>query len=217
LSQEPLTTLVDPAHTALIFQEVQNGVVGRSSALPEMARVAASIDLIGTCAVLAGAARAGGVQVVHATAERRADGKGANRNARIFNGFAKQAVVPLPGSEAAQPVPEVGVEEEDLVLPRLHGISPMLGTHLDVVLRNLGVTTVVCAGVSLNLAIPSLVFDAVNLGYQVVVAEDAVVGLPVEYGEAVMENSLSLLATVVQSAELTRVWKSARKDAAGAA
>jgi nicotinamidase-related amidase len=214
LSREPLTTLVDPAHTVLIFQEVQNGVVGRSSALPEMARVAASIDLIGACSVLAFAARAGGVQIVHATAERRADGKGANRNARIFTGFAKQAVVPLPGSEAAQPVPEVGLEEEDLVLPRLHGISPMLGTHLDVLLRNMGVTTVVCAGVSLNLAIPSLVFDAVNLGYQVVIARDAVVGLPLEYGDAVMEHSLSLVATVVESAELAQIWTTGRKDAA---
>jgi nicotinamidase-related amidase len=217
LSREPLATLVDPAHTALIFQEMQNGVVGRSSALPEMAKVAASIHLVEACAVLASAARAAHVQVIHATAERRADGKGANRNARIFTGFAKQAVVPLPGSEAAQPIPEIGLDEADLVLPRLHGISPMLGTHLDVVLRNLGVSTVVCVGVSLNLAIQSLAYDAVNLGYQVVIARDAVVGLPVAYGEAVIENSLSLVATIVQSTDLAAAWGQIASRSQGAA
>jgi nicotinamidase-related amidase len=146
------------------------------------------------------------VQVIHATAERRPDGKGANHNARIFRGFAKQAVVPLPGSEAAHPVDEVGLAEGDIVLPRLHGVGPMMGTHLDVILRNLGVTTVVCVGVSLNLAIVNLVLDSVNLGYQAVVVRDAVVGLPVAYGEAVLENSLSLVATLLDTASVVAIW-----------
>jgi nicotinamidase-related amidase len=36
----------------------------------------------------------------------------------------------------------------------------------------------------------------VNLGYQVVVASDAVVGVPLDYADAVMENTLSLVAKV---------------------
>jgi nicotinamidase-related amidase len=197
MSRPSLDELVDPIHTALVLQEVQNGVVGKKSALPEMSRVAASTNLVENCGLLAAAARHAGVQVIHATAERRSDGKGANTNARIFEGFAKQAVVPLPGSEEAQPVREVGLDDADLVLPRLHGIGPMTGTHLDAILRNLGIKTVVCAGVSLNLAITSLAFDAVNLGYQVVVVSDAVVGLPIEYGVTVIENCLSLIATIM--------------------
>jgi nicotinamidase-related amidase len=93
----------------------------------------------------------------------------------------------------------------------------MLGTHLDVVLRNLGVSTVVCVGVSLNLAIQSLAYDAVNLGYQVVIARDAVVGLPVAYGEAVIENSLSLVATIVQSTDLAAAWGQIASRSQGAA
>ena len=38
----------------------------------------------------------------------------------------------------------------------------MGGTDLDAVLRNLGVSTIVVVGVSLNIAIPNLVMDAVN-------------------------------------------------------
>ncbi|CAO5177345.1 hypothetical protein FAIPA1_30286 [Frankia sp. AiPs1] len=52
------------------------------------------------------------------------------------------------------------------------------------VLRNLGVTTIVATGVSVNIAIPNLVMDAVNRGYQVVVPRDAVAGIPADYADA---------------------------------
>ena len=54
----------------------------------------------------------------------------------------------------------------------------MGGTDLDAILRNLGVTTIVAVGVSLNIAIPNLVMDAVNAAYRVVLPRDAVAGLP---------------------------------------
>ena len=40
-----LRTLVAPEHTALVLQEVQNGVVGSPSALPALADAAAAVDL----------------------------------------------------------------------------------------------------------------------------------------------------------------------------
>ncbi|MFO7281592.1 MAG: isochorismatase family protein, partial [Thermoanaerobacterales bacterium] len=90
---------------------------------------------------------------------------------------------------------------------RRHGIGPMGGTDLDPVLRNLGVTTIVGAGVSVNVAITNLVMDAVNLGYNVVLPRDAVCGVPADYAEAVIDNTLSLLATVTTVDELVEVWK----------
>ena len=82
----------------------------------------------------------------------------------------------------------------------------MGGTDLDAILRNLGVTTIVAVGVSLNIAIPNLVMDAVNAGYRVVLPRDAVAGVPAEYGEAVIDNSLALLATITTTAELIEDW-----------
>lgn len=73
---------------------------------------------------------------------------------------------------------------------------------------NLGVTTIVGVGVSVNIAIPNLVMDAVNAGYQVVHPRDAVAGVPREYAQQVLENSLSLLATVTTTQELLDVWAS---------
>ena len=58
----------------------------------------------------------------------------------------------------------------------------MTGTQLDPILRNLGVTTIVGVGVSLNVGMTNLAFDAVNRGYQIVIPRDAVAGVPAEYG-----------------------------------
>ena len=112
----------------------------------------------------------------------------------------------VAGSSPAEIVPEIPVAESDIVLPRMHGVSPMAGTELDPVLRNLGVRTIVAAGVSVNVAIQNLVFDAVNAGYQVVVPRDAVAGLPPAYVDAVFEHTLSVLATVTTTAALIAVW-----------
>ena len=73
--------------------------------------------------------------------------------------------------------------------PRAHdGISPFTGTSLDALLRNLDVTTVVGAGVSVNLGVLGLCVEAVNLGYHVVVASDAVAGVPGDYADEVMRT-----------------------------
>jgi nicotinamidase-related amidase len=203
-----LTELTAPSHTALVLQEMQEGVVGRESALPELAAEVARTGLVAVCARLTRTARAAGVQVVHCTAENRADFKGANRNGRLFASIRKSPVQLLPGSFAAQPVAEIGLAPEDLVLPRGHGLSPMLGTHLDVTLRNLGITTVVAVGISLNLALLNLALDAVNLGYQVVIPRDAAVAVPPEYGEQVLAHSLGMVTTITTTDDLVAAWSS---------
>ncbi len=200
-----LRALVDPAHTALVTQELQRGVVGDLSQLPALAEAARTA--IPNAAALADAARAAGVSVVHCTAERRADGRGANTNARIFQYMAKAPVTLLPGSPAAELVPELRIDERDLVLSRLHGLSAFQGTELDFVLRNLGVRTVVGVGVSVNVAIQNLAFDAVNAGYQVVLPRDAVAGFPPEYVDMVFAHTLGAIATLVTTAELLDAWR----------
>jgi nicotinamidase-related amidase len=93
------------------------------------------------------------------------------------------------------------------VVPRLSGVSPFAGTALDVVLRNVGVRTVVATGVSVNLAVLGLAIEAVNLGYRVVVATDAVAGTPAEYADAVLDGTVSLLATRLTVDAIAEVWQ----------
>src|ERR1700760_392560 len=111
-----LRALVAPEHTALVLQEVQNGVVGTPSALPALAEAAAEVDLIENCARLARAARAVGITVLHCTAETRATGRGPNHTAP-FCGGVKRSPVPLPpGGDAVQAPAAIGVAPADIVL-----------------------------------------------------------------------------------------------------
>ena len=199
-----LGELLDPDHTALVTQEIQRGVIGDLSPLPELATEAGKA--VPFIAKLVDAARAAGVPVIHATAERRADGLGANSNARIFQYMAKSAPKLVPGSDAAAIVPEIKVADSDLVLPRLHGVSPFQGTELDFLLRNLGVRTIVGVGVSVNVAITNFAFDAVNASYQMVIPRDAVAGTPAAYAEQVLQHTLRNVATVVTSEDVLAAW-----------
>lgn len=204
-----LRTLVAPGHTALVLQEVQNGVVGERSALPALAEAAADVDLVEHCAQLARAARSAGIPVLHCTAETRADALGANRNARLFLGVRRSPVPLTPGSDAVQVPAAIGVDPGDVVLPRHHGLGPMTGTQLDPMLRNLGVTTIVGVGVSVNIGMTNFAFDAVNRGYQFVMPVDAVAGVPAEYAEAVIQNTLRLVATLTTTEEVLAAWRDA--------
>jgi len=202
-----LSTLAGSGHTALVTSEIQNGVIGAGSALPELAKNAQAI--LPNIARLVQAARRCGIPVIHCTVERRSDGRGANQNCRLFHYMARAETKLLAGSEAVKLVPEVPLEDSDIVLSRLHGISPFQGTELDFVLRNLGVSTIVGTGVSVNVAIANLAFDAVNSSYQMVIPRDAVAGFPSAYVEQVFEHSLAAIATLVTTAELLEAWSQA--------
>ncbi|APU39287.1 MULTISPECIES: cysteine hydrolase [unclassified Streptomyces] len=197
---------LDPATTALLTVECQNGVVGEESALPELAKEARDSGMLGRVAALVEAARGAGVQVLHAVAERRPDGLGANSNARLFRAAGRLPVRQLTGSRAVEVAAPVTVSDQDLVVRRLHGLSPMAGTDLDALLRNLGVRTLVVTGVSSNIAIPNTVFDAVNFGYQVVVPADAIAGVPASCTAEVIRNSLALVAAVTTTEALLEAW-----------
>ncbi|OBG86536.1 isochorismatase [Mycobacterium sp. E802] len=200
-----LGDLVAPGHTAIVTQECQGAVVGPDAGLAALADEARR-EALPNIGRLLPAARAASVNVVHCLVQRRPDGLGSNHNAKIF-AIGRSDVGITPGSPGATLLPEFGPEPDDLVLSRWHGLGPMGGTDLDAVLRNLGVSTIVAVGVSVNIAITNLVMDAVNAGYRVVLPRDAVAGIPTDYADAVIDNTLSLLATVTTTDHLLRAWQ----------
>jgi len=200
-----LAELAAPEHTAIVTQECQGAVIGPNAGLTALAEEARRVALPNITRLLP-TARAAGVRVVHCVVQRRPDGLGSNHNAKIF-AIGRGEVDIAPGTPGAAVLPELGPEPTDLVLSRWHGVGPMGGTDLDAVLRNLEVSTIVVVGVSLNIAIPNVVMDAVNTGYRVVLPEDAVAGIPAEYGAAMIANTLSLLATITTTDDLLQLWK----------
>lgn len=199
-----LAHIAAPGCTALVTQELQGAVVGPNAGLGALAK-AARRQALPNIERLLPVARNAGVQIVHCLVQRRSDGLGANHNAPIFAMGTRQVDI-SPGSEGATLLPEFGPAASDVVLHRWHGVGPMGGTDLNAVLRNLGVTTIVAVGVSVNIAITNLVMDAVNAGYRVVVPRDAVTGIPSDYADAIIDNTISLLATVTTTSELIAAW-----------
>jgi nicotinamidase-related amidase len=200
-----IAALVAPDHTAVVTSECQNSVIGNVSMLPDLSAAAAATVIPNGSRVCA-AAREAGVSVVHCVAGRRSDDRGSNNNARLFGALLKSSVSNLLGTPATDVIDEFGVVDSDVILSRIHGLNPMAGTDLDPILRNLGVSTIVVVGVSVNVAITNLVMDAVNIGYQVVLVRDAVCGVPSSYANEVIDNTLSLLATVITADDLIGYW-----------
>ena len=200
-----LNELVDPAHTVLVTQECQKGVIGPDAALPRLAEAAAATTIPNGSRLLS-AARAADVPVVHCVAERRTDGLGSNHNARLFMGMLKTGVALTSGTSAVEVIDEFGPAPSDVVLSRLHGVGPMGGTDLDPVLRNLGARTVVGIGVSVNVGMLDFALDAANAGYQRVRPRDAVAGGPADYAEAVIDHTLALLCTLPATQDLIAAW-----------
>ncbi|WP_396930333.1 cysteine hydrolase [Mycolicibacterium sp.] len=200
-----LGDLVEPRTTALVTQECQGGVIGAQAGLPMLAEEARR-EAIPNIAKLVHAARDAGVNVVHCLIQRRPDGRGSNTNARLFATGKSFTADLSPGSPGGSLLPELGLDSRDLVLTRTHGVGPMTGTDLDSVLRNLGVKTIVGVGVSVNIAITNFVMDAVNRGYQFVLPRDAVSGYPREYANAIIDNTLALLATVTTTESILGAW-----------
>lgn len=191
--------------TVVVTSELQNGVLGAPAVFPALAEQVASEGLVTRLAGLLHAARGAGVPVVHGVAHRRPDGRGANDNARLFRAAGRASVLLEPGTVAAEVVPEL-FDHRDLVTARLHGLGPHAGTDLGALLTNLGACVVVVLGVSVNVAVTNLVMDLVNAGRRVVLPRDGVTGIPREYADAVLEHSLSLLATITTCAELASHW-----------
>ena len=206
-----LAGLVDPASTAVLTMELQRGVVGPDAMMGALAEQVAAAGTVRAAAAVCDAARDVGARVVHCVVHTRADGAGTAVNCRIL-GLAdklrrEQGIVPtLAGSDGARLMPELGDDDRDLIAARGHGLTPFTATSLDQTLRNLGVTTVVATGVSVNVGIMGLCLSAVDLGYQVVLVRDAVAGVPVDYAESAIKHSLAMVATVVTSTELLQAW-----------
>lgn len=191
--------------------ELQKGIVGDEAILPALLAAVRESSMLDVAGRVCRAARQHGVRVLHATIEERPDGAGQAVNCRILSIAAKRrAEVGHSPTDIGQPgvalVDELDVQPGDIKVARMHGMTPFTGTELDAVIRNLGVRTIVLMGVSLNLGIIGAALSALDLGYQVIVVRDAVVGLPKDYAEAVLANSLAMIATIVTADELVAAW-----------
>jgi nicotinamidase-related amidase len=179
-----------------LTMELQRGVMGDLATFPELAATAQQRHIVTHAARLLAAFHRLGLPVVHCTAEFRADRSGTLANTPLHTAVLRRPEHLLEHTAATELVPELGAQAGDHLSTRHHGVAPFTGTDLGAILERLEARVLVVAGVSVNLGVLGLCVEAVNSGYQVVVASDAVTGVPLSYADAVMTNSVALVAAV---------------------
>jgi nicotinamidase-related amidase len=187
--------------------ELQRGVVGDLATMEPLRDAATERGTLDACRSVVDAARTAGVPIVHAQVSWAADRRGTTLNTPLAAALARNPEQILEGTPAVDPIPELGDTAGDMISMRRHGLTPFSGTDLDAILRSLGVTTVVAIGVSLNVGVLGLCLSASDLGYRVLVPRDAVVGVPVAYGDDVLAHSIAMVATVTDAASLVSAWR----------
>lgn len=206
-----LRSVMDLKHTAVLTMELQQGVVGEGALMKALVEEVDRVGVRTTAGRVCDEARLRSIRVVHCVAENRPGGVGEIENCKVFamNARLRRETGTTPidqGTRGALLVPELGPQPSDVVVSRVHGLSPFTQTSLDQILRNLNIKTLVVMGVSVNLGIFGTVMSAVDLGYNVVIVSDGVCGVPREYAESVLQNSLSLLATIASADEVVAAW-----------
>ena len=78
----------------------------------------------------------------------------------------------IAGTKGAEVIPELGLCEKDYVVPKRR-YSGFFHTDLDLLLKELGVETVVMTGLHAHLCVRHTSADAYQLGYRIIAATDA--------------------------------------------
>ena len=121
------------------------------------------LAIVPATAKLLKGARAAGVPVVFSN---DAHLKGIDREFEVWGEHA------VAGTKGAEVIPELGLCDKDYVVPKRR-YSGFFHTDLDLLLRELGVDTVIMTGLHAHMCVRHTSADAFQLGYKVVVATDA--------------------------------------------
>lgn len=170
---------LDPAHSALLFIDVQNFSARREGgefkdASPEDfdGKYAYYFDRLARTAIpnmqkLQSGFRAAGIEVLYTTIESLTkDGRDRSLDYKI-TGFN----VPK-GAWDGKVVDEIAPGDDEIVLPKSSS-SVFVSTHVDYILRNLGVGQLVLCGLLTDQCVEFAVRDACDLGYLVTLVPDA--------------------------------------------
>jgi nicotinamidase-related amidase len=180
---------LDPKSTALVLIDLQNGIMGRTTAPYSTGEV------MKRSAELAVALRAGGGTIVYVRVDvndmlhHTADAPGRDPNAP-----------PLPAI-ASELAPGCGFEPGDVLVTK-RSWGAFYGTDLDLQLRRRFIRTVILGGVATNMGVESTARAAYDHGYNLVFAEDAMSGLAAEAHTFAIETIFPRMGRVRSTQEI---------------
>jgi len=186
-----LTPHLDPARTAVLVFECQEGVIGETSHLTGLVESAREGQLVDHIAALLDATRAAGAGVFYCKVAKRRDGVGQPIYTPLEVRLREKSGSGTGATDVGDIVEALAPQDGDVVVTREHGMTGFYESGLDAYLRNTGVRTVVLTGVSVNIGVLGTAIEAVNRGYTVIVPTDCVAGDPPDYAEAALPSGRS--------------------------
>lgn len=176
-----------------------------------LAGVAAAVE---RAATLVDHARAAGVPVVWVELESAPDAVW-HASSWLHTGDPEAQIPDAPcitgtaGAEWYRVCPAPG---EARVVKR--GYSGFVGTGLETLLREAGVTWVTVAGLTTECCVAATAFDAVQRDWPVVIATDATAAYDPRLHDAALESLALNVGLLLSTAELAELWNAARAEAA---
>ena len=194
--------VLEAGRTALIIQDMQNDVIIEGGAFADSGAPAhaTSQNVVANVAELAAACRKAGVPVIHVWYIVEQDAPGLKQNAPLFQGV-KDANALVRGTWGAAPVDGLEPQDGDHVVEKMR-MNGFYETRLDILLRGLGVETLLISGAWTNMSIEHTARHAADAGYRAVVAADGTSTVDDEWQNAALSYAMQNVATVATCAEI---------------
>lgn len=179
---------------ALLIIDMQNDFVRAGMPM----QVAGADTVIGPVRAALDLFRREGLVVIHIVRVHRKDGSDVEIIRRERFG---QAPFAVEGTNGAAIISELSPAPGELVIKKVR-MSGFIGTELDLVLRTLGVDTVVVCGIQTPNCIRTTVFDAIAYNYRVWIVEDATGAQTDEIHQANVRDMAAIGVRVIRVAGL---------------
>jgi nicotinamidase-related amidase len=179
---------------ALLIIDMQNDFVLAGAPL----RVAQAAAVIPKIREVLGQFRAKNLPVFHILRVHRRDGADVEIIRQEL--FRKQPFA-VEGTRGAAVVDELTPLPGEYVIPKIR-MSAFIGTGLDLILRNLGITDLVVTGIQTPNCIRTTVFDAIAYNFPVVLVEDAVGAQSDEIHRANVRDMANIGVRIIRAHDL---------------
>jgi gluconolactonase len=193
---------LDPKRSALIIQDLQNDVIIEGGAFADSGAPAHATaqNVVGNVADLAAACRSAGVPVIHVWYIVEEGAAGLKQNAPLFQGV-KEANALVRGTWGAAPAEGLEAQDGEHIVEKMR-MNGFYETRLDILLRGLGVDTIIVSGAWTNMSIEHTSRHGADAGYEVVVPSDGTSTTGDEWQNAALNYAMTNVAKVATCAEI---------------
>ena len=193
---------IDPRRAALIIQDLQNDIIIEGGAFADSGAPAhaTSQNVVDNVKGLAAAAREAGVPVIHVWYIVEQGAPGLKQNAPLFQGV-KDANALVRGSWGAAPADGLEPQEGDHVVEKMR-MNGFYNTRLDILLRGLGVETLIITGAWTNMSIEHTARHGADAGFEVVVVSDGTSTVNDEWHNVGLNYALTNVGRTATVAEI---------------